>query len=211
MKKLNNPGKLLVITGVSGVGQDSVMNCFLDSSHAKKFKFQKVVTCTDRSPRPGEVDGKDYHFVSFERLQEMDCSGELVESITPFGSCNKATSKNEIKKLLNGESLVWRIDLSRATEVASGDFFKRIFPEHSHVLQKHTTVIFVTAPKHVIEDRRKNRDGERYNQKEYEARDNQVASYVEILKQLAISIENLEGKLDDAVNRVIEHITKIND
>ena len=107
-------GFLLVISGASGAGKDAVMASLLEHPAVKTLNLKKVVTCTDRVPRPGEIHKVHYHFVTNEKLQEMAKNGELVEEITLTGSSNKATPKSEIERLLNGEDLVWRIDPSRA-------------------------------------------------------------------------------------------------
>lgn len=201
---LNKIGRLIVITGASGAGKDSVMDEFLKNPFVQKINLQKVVTCTDRLPRPGETDGLQYHFVTNEQLKIMDKEGLLVEPITPTGTSNKATPKSEIERLFKGENLVWRIDPSRAAEVASGNFFKNLFPKNAEILQKHTLVLFVTAPKEVIDDRRKKRDLDKFNPTEYKTRDLQEKPYLEILSKKAISIENLDRRLEEAVNLAVK-------
>ena len=192
-------GFLLIISGASGAGKDTVMTELLRHPRIKDLHLKKVVTCTDRHPRPGETHGIDYHFVTRERLQQMAEGGELVEEITLTGSSRKATPKSEIERLLKGEDLVWRIDPSRAAEVASKGFFARHFPRHAQILQKRTTVLCVTAPKDTIDARRKVRDGDGYNPNEYSARDEQELPHLRVLKEKAVVIENPEGHLKEAV------------
>jgi len=203
-------GILTVFTGASGAGKDSVMDEFLKSPSIQELNLKKVVTCTDRSPRPGEVDGVQYHFLTGDKLQEMSKTGKLVEQITRTGTSNKATPKSEIERLLNGENLVWRIDPSRAAEVASGSFFKHLFQETADVMQKHTLVLFITAPKEVINDRRKRRDLDKYNPNEYRARDEQERPHLEILVKKALPVENLDGKLDEAVDLAVKSVVAFN-
>ncbi len=193
-------GFLLVISGASGAGKDAVMIELLRHPLVKDLNLKKIVTCTDRPLRPGETHGVDYHFITGERLQEMAANGELVEDITPTGSSNKATPKSELERLLSGEDLVWRIDPSRAAEVASERFFTKHFPEHAQILQKNTTVLCVTASKDEIESRRKARDGVRYNQGEYSARDEQEFPHLRVLQEKAVIINNPEGCLEETVN-----------
>lgn len=200
----NKFGYLIVITGASGAGKDSVMEGFLKDPRIKEINLKQVVTCNDRLPRPDEIDGVQYHFVSNQKLKEMEAHGELVEPVTLTGTSNKATPKLEIERLFAGENLIWRIDPSRAAEVASGDFFKKLFPNDAKELQEHTLVLFITAPKEEIEGRRKNRDLDKYEPSEYEARDNQEKLYLNILENNAVSIQNLDRKLDEAVNDSVE-------
>jgi len=197
-------GVLIIFTGASGAGKDSVMDEFLKNPLVQKFNLKKVVTCTDRPPRPGETDGIQYHFVSSAQLQKMAKDDELVEPITKYGTSNKATPKIEIERLLAGENLVWRIDPSRAAEVASGKFFQRIFPEKARLLQNHTIVLFVTAPKEVITERRKIRDLDKYDPAEYKVRDDQDQIYLDILQKKATLIENLDSRLDETVDLAVK-------
>lgn len=199
-------GILIVITGASGAGKDAVMNEFLKTSIIEELNLKRIITCTDRPPRPGEKDNVDYHFKTNADLQDMANNDELVEPITPTGTSNKATPKSEIERLLNGENLIWRIDPSRAAEISSGEFFKRLFPNNADILQQHTIVLFVTAPKKVIDDRRKRRDLDKYDSREYETRDNQEKPYLDVLKKTAIPINNLDGKLDRSVKAVTESV-----
>ena len=206
-------GFLLVISGASGAGKDTVMAELLKHPSVKKLNLKKIITCTDRSPRPGETNGVDYHFVTSEKLLEMEQKGELVEKITLTGSSNKATPKSELVRLLNGEDLVWRIDPSRAAEIASEGFFIKHFPEHAHFLQKSTVILCVTAPKNAIEQRRRTRDGENYVISEYRDRDEQELPHLHILQEKAIIIDNpdgcLEKTVDFAANLIKSHYEKV--
>ena len=198
-------GILIVITGASGAGKDAVMDEFLKDPRLLDLNLKKVVTCTNRPPRPGETDGVQYHFLEEAELRQMEAKGELVEEITATGTSAKATPKCEIERLLKGENLVWRIDPSRAAEVATGNFFKRVFPERED-LQSRTLVLFITAPKEVIKERRRRRDLDKYNPAEYEARDFQEEPYLEILEKSAVSIENLDGKLNEAASAAVNSV-----
>lgn len=204
-------GMLVVVTGLSGSGQDSVMNGLWTHPKIKKYNFNKIITCTDRSPRPGELNGREYHFVNYDKLQEMDSRKQLVEQITTFGSCHKATPRSEIERLTLGENLIWRIDLSRATEVASGNFFKRIFPGDATEFQKHTIVFYVTAPESIINERRKKRDGGKYDPSEYKKRDADVKEYTDVLKKIAIPVSNLDDRLDEAIDFAVNSVVKLYD
>lgn len=199
-EKMTKTGCLLVITGASGAGKDTVMEMLLENPAIKSLNLKKVVTCTDRCPRPGEIHGVHYHFLTNQKLRQMAKNGELVEEITLTGSSNKATPKSEIERLLKSEDLVWRIDPSRAAEVVSGNFFAKHFPDHAQILQEHTIVLCVTAPKENVEKRRKLRDGDKYNPDEYSARDEQELSHLQILQEKAVIIDNPEGKLEETIS-----------
>jgi len=206
-----NIGMMVIISGASGAGKDSVMDGFLKDTRVQRLNLKKIVTCTDRPLRPGETDGVQYHFINNEELQKMAVDGLLVEPITMSGTAGKATPKSEIDRLFAGENLVWRIDPSRASDVASGDFYRRIYPERAQILQEHTIVLSIVAPREEVEKRRMGRDLERYNPTEYAKRDTQEKPYLEILAKKAVLIRNLDGKLDQAINTAVISVVNLYD
>ena len=68
-------GKLIVISGASGVGKGTVMKCMRRLRPELAFS----VSATTRPPRPGEVDGTDYYFVSRETFEQMIRNGDFLE------------------------------------------------------------------------------------------------------------------------------------
>lgn len=68
-------GKLIVISGASGVGKGTVLNLMMQ----KRGDLSFSVSATTRDPRPGEVDGKHYFFISKECFEEMIKNDEFLE------------------------------------------------------------------------------------------------------------------------------------
>lgn len=68
-------GKLIVISGASGVGKGTVLGIMMEKRKDLTFS----VSATTRPPRPGEVDGVHYSFVTKERFEEMIAQGEFLE------------------------------------------------------------------------------------------------------------------------------------
>ena len=68
-------GKLFVISGASGVGKSTVLARVM----AKREDLRFSVSATTRAPRPGEVDGESYYFVSKEKFQEMIAENAFLE------------------------------------------------------------------------------------------------------------------------------------
>ena len=68
-------GKLVVISGASGVGKGTVLGIMMQKREDLKFS----VSATTRDPRPNEVDGVHYYFVTKERFEEMIAAGEMLE------------------------------------------------------------------------------------------------------------------------------------
>ena len=68
-------GKLIVISGASGVGKGTVVKAMM----ARRQDLFFSVSATTRPPRPGEVDGRDYYFVTRETFEAMIARGEMLE------------------------------------------------------------------------------------------------------------------------------------
>lgn len=68
-------GKLVVISGASGVGKGTVLGLMMESRKDLAFS----VSATTRPPRPNEIDGVHYYFITKERFEEMIAAGEFLE------------------------------------------------------------------------------------------------------------------------------------
>ena len=68
-------GKLFVISGASGVGKSTVLKQVMDAREDLRFS----VSATTRAPRPGEVDGESYYFVSKSQFEEMIAQNAFLE------------------------------------------------------------------------------------------------------------------------------------
>ena len=95
-KALKDTKYLLIVSGPSGVGKDTVMNMLLD-------RFNKIVTHTTRPKRAGEVDGKSYFFTTVDKFVKGIKNNEFVEYIEGFSGKYYGTKKQTIKNALNGE------------------------------------------------------------------------------------------------------------
>lgn len=138
-EQVSTSGRLIVITGTSGSGKDSIVDEILQLEEIISKGYRKVVTHATREKREGEIEGYSYYFIDESTIFEMHERGELVEPPTSTGDSYKATSKKELLKVVEeGQNLVWRIDLSRAAEVASGEFFDNMFEsELANVLKEN--------------------------------------------------------------------------
>ncbi|MCJ7513674.1 MAG: guanylate kinase [Anaerolineales bacterium] len=101
---------LIVISGASGAGKDTV----LQRMKARGLPFHFVVTATTRQPRPNEVDGRDYFFVSTERFASMIEHGEMLEHAIVYNDY-KGIPKQQVRQALaSGQDVVMRIDVQGA-------------------------------------------------------------------------------------------------
>src|ERR1700712_498998 len=104
---------LVVLSGPSGVGKDSILMRMRDFG----FPFHFVVTATSRAMRPSERDGYDYHFVGKERFEEMIAREELLEWAEVYGHY-KGIPKSEVRQALaSGRDVLLRIDVQGAATI----------------------------------------------------------------------------------------------
>jgi guanylate kinase len=75
------------------------------------------VSYTTRTPRPNEVPGRDYHFVTMERFAEMAARGEFLEHAQVFDNCYGTGVRTVEEALANGEQLLLEIDWQGAAQV----------------------------------------------------------------------------------------------
>ena len=106
-----NPSPLIiVISGPSGVGKDAVIKRLREVREGLHF----VVTATSRPIRPGEVDGKDYYFVSKEEFLALIERNELLEYALVYGDY-KGIPKRQIRDFMaKGYDIVLRVDIQGA-------------------------------------------------------------------------------------------------
>jgi guanylate kinase len=110
--ELPNP-MLIVISGPSGVGKDSV----LEVMKSRGLPFHFVVTATTRAPRPDERDGVDYFFLSQDEFARMIDEGELLEYAVVYQDY-KGIPKSQVREALaSGKNVIMRIDVQGAESV----------------------------------------------------------------------------------------------
>jgi guanylate kinase len=106
---------LIVISGPSGVGKDTVIQRMKE----RNLPFHFVVTAATRSPRPNEVHGVDYFFVSHDEFAEMIEQGELLEYAIVYNDY-KGIPKAQVRQALaSGKDVVMRIDVQGADTIRS--------------------------------------------------------------------------------------------
>lgn len=104
---------LIVISGPSGVGKDSIVQRMIE----RKFPFHFVVTATTREKRANETHGKDYFFVSKEEFARMIDEDELIEYAIVYGDY-KGIPKAQVREALaSGKDVVMRLDVQGAESV----------------------------------------------------------------------------------------------
>jgi guanylate kinase len=104
---------LIVISGPSGVGKDTVIQRMKE----RQLPFHFVVTATTRPPRGGEKNGVDYFFVSHDEFAEMIERDELLEYAIVYNDY-KGIPKQQVRQALeSGQDVVMRIDVQGAATI----------------------------------------------------------------------------------------------
>jgi guanylate kinase len=101
---------VLVVTGPSGVGKGTLIKHLLE----RRPDYRLSVSATTRPPRPGEVDGRDYHFLTPEEFHERVERGDFVEHAVYAGN-RYGTLRSELERPAKG--MVLEIDLQGARQV----------------------------------------------------------------------------------------------
>jgi guanylate kinase len=106
-------GKLYVIAAPSGAGKTSLLQALMRRRPGVEFS----VSCTTRRPRPGETDGKDYHFISREEFERLKAAGEFIEHANVFGNLYGTRRSVVEAALAAGRDLILEIDWQGAQQV----------------------------------------------------------------------------------------------
>ncbi|CAA7015954.1 unnamed protein product [Microthlaspi erraticum] len=175
---------VIVISGPSGVGKDAVINKLREVREGLHF----VVTATSRPMRPGEVDGKDYFFVSREKFLSMVENDELLEYALVYGDY-KGIPKKQIQEFMaKGEDIVLRVDIQGAQTLR-------------RILGNSAVFIFLVAESELaMVERLIDRKTE--SQEELLVRVATAREEVRHMEKFDYVVVNAKGRLDDAVGRV---------
>ena len=103
-------GKLVIISGPSGAGKSTVLS---EVFRVSQLPLRWSVSATTRAPRPGEVDGKDYHYLDYDAFQEKRKQGDFLECFEVYGGGDwYGTLKSEVApRLESGDWVVLEIDV----------------------------------------------------------------------------------------------------
>ncbi len=115
----NNVGKLVLFSGPSGVGKDTVLDVVLN----KNKELKKSISLTTRDIREYEIDGEDYYFISTSQFEKMIENGEILE-YAKYGNNLYGTPKAPIDSWLSeGKTVILKIEVQGAENI------KNMYPD----------------------------------------------------------------------------------
>lgn len=186
---------LIVLTGKTASGKDTIKSALL----SKYPNLKKVITTTSRTPRDGEINDIDYHFLTRDEFEQKVKSGEFAEYVE-YGGNLYGTYKSELEEALNSD-ILWRIDPSRAGEAR--EFLRRAFPARiAEELVSNVIVFYITVPDRVVLERLSKRGiPEREIQKRME---DDIKIWQRYKNNYDFVVENVSGKLDETISKIVK-------
>lgn len=136
---MKRSGILFVISAPSGGGKSTLLKQLTEADH-----FVYSISCTTRAPRPGEVNGTDYHFLTVEEFKKRVDAGEFLEHAEVHGNFYGTLRKNVEDSLAEGRDVLMDVDIQGAAQIKTNadpalksaivDVF--LMPENMEILQK---------------------------------------------------------------------------
>jgi len=174
---------LVVISGPSGVGKDSVLARL--KARGKGYHF--AVTATTRFPRAGEADGCHYHFLTRQRFEEMVAAGELLENAVVYDE-RYGVPKAEVREALaRGQDVVMRTDIQGVATIKGA-------------VPQAVTIFLAPASVAELEERLRLRGGD--SEEQLRLRLTTARREMDAACHFDHVVVNAEGKLEEAVVQV---------
>lgn len=173
---------LIILTGPASSGKDTIMKDLLQ----KYPDMGRIISTTTREKRPGEIEGKDYYFVSREQFGKMINDGKFFEYVE-FHNNFYGTTKDELAPLSEGHDLVWRVEMSRAAKA------------------KEALVLYIDAPDWQILKNRMRKRGMSEEEIEERLKKDQ-ADFKKYGSEFKNIIYNEEGKLNETIGQIAKII-----
>lgn len=185
-------GALIIVSGLSGVGKTSIVERSIAalSQKSRKERGVRIITCTTRKPRPAEVDGKDYRFLSRETFERKLRKNEFAEHAEVYGNLY-GTLAADIEAAREKHPVSFLI-----LDIQGKETLARTYPEARTVL--------ITIPSRELLDRLKKRGESRATIARRTAGIDDGDP--DVTSQFNEIIENRREKLDEAVRSFLRYV-----
>jgi len=120
------PGKIIIVSAPSGCGKSTIINALMDRG---VINAQFSVSATNRSPRVGEIDGINYHFLTDDQFRDAIAAGDFIEFEEVYPGRYYGTLRSEVEqRMADGNNVILDID------VCGGVNVKKMFGEKALAL-----------------------------------------------------------------------------
>lgn len=183
---------LIIISGPSGSGQDSVIEGL-----QKILPIERVVTTTTRKKRKNERQGKPYYFITRQNFENNIKTKQFIEWAQEYNNNYYGVTRNEIDRVKNSKKIgIWKIEYQGVLTA------KKLFPRINAIL--------IYSPLKNLEARIRRRNPE-YNNEFIKERLNYTKNFLKHKHIYDYKISNREGKLEETISKTANIIKKIID
>ena len=175
-------GLLLVVSGPAGSGKTTV-----DSLLCAGGDYERSVSYTTRPMRPGEVNGREYNFVSEAEFLQLEKDGALFESNYFCGNYYGSPRRRAEEVLASGRNFIMEIDVNGAMNM------KKIYPE---------ALLIMLLPPSYSEQEKRLRGRGTEPEENIRARLEQTKRELEFLSAYDYIVYNADGKIEDTANEI---------
>ena len=117
---LSEKGILVILSSPSGAGKTSIARALVKEN--KNFSFS--VSATTRKSRPGEINGREYHFLTVNEFRERIDNGQFLEHAKVFGNLYGTPLKPVLESINNGKDLIFDVDWQGGKQIRSSSLSK---------------------------------------------------------------------------------------
>jgi guanylate kinase len=187
MRQGDDLGAFIVVSGLSGAGKTTLSAAIRQAMP----DAGKLITTTTRTPRPGERDGVDYHFVTRERFLEMVDEGKFLEHEETYGRMYGATFE-----AIEAARRKYAVTLAVIDSKGVQSYIDRV---------PGCVTVFVTAP---VEQLRKRLAERNLPAEELEARVAAMPAELERASRCTYRIENADGDVEEAARALRDIVAR---
>ena len=117
---MSEKGVLVILSSPSGAGKTSIARALVEEN--KNFLFS--VSATTRKSRPGEVNGREYHFLTVDEFRERINDGQFLEHAKVFGNLYGTPLEPVMESINDGKDLIFDVDWQGGKQIRSSSLSK---------------------------------------------------------------------------------------